>query len=205
MKLRGMVATLTLIGAMTLTACGNDTIDQSLATGVTAASIPDSGDGTGENRPGSGTGNGTGTDASNAAEQATDTAGTTTTGGANGAPASNALTLSISNTPDQPLYSQGVMQAPIGSQIIVEYNNPSQQPHNWVLVEPGQEQAVVDAAEAKNGDPSGLPGVIAWSETIAGSTTRIEVPALTQEGGYPYICTVPGHYEAGHKGALNVR
>lgn len=143
--------------------------------------------------PGSGTGDGTGSDATTTAADATSTAN------------NDALQLSISNKPDLPQYNQGVMSAPVGAPIVVTYNNPSQQPHNWVLVEPGQEQAVVDAAEAKGGNPEGIPGVLAWSETVTNNTTTIEVPPLEQQGGYTYLCTVPGHFEQGHKGAFDVK
>lgn len=192
-----------LILALALAGCGNNEIDHSIQTGTSDTSEPRSGGGTGT---GSGTGDGTGSDASPAATAATDTAQTTGTSGGSGQdPTSNVLTLSISNNPNEPLYSQGVMQVPVNTKFVVNYDNPSQQPHNWVLVQPGKEQAVADAAEAKNGDPSGIEGVIAWTPPITGQSTTIEVPALPEAGGYPYICTVPGHYEAGHKGALNVR
>lgn len=128
----------------------------------------------------------------------------TATAGAEATGQSEGLIISIGNDPGAARYNQGVMSVPANTAATINYNNPAPDQHNWVLVEPGQEQAVADAAEAKGGDPEGIDGVIAWSETIAGGETTIDIPPL-QVGGYPYICTVPGHFETGHKGALNVR
>lgn len=133
----------------------------------------------------------------------------TTTAGAEAAATetssgSNGLVISLGNDPGAPRYLQGVLSVPANTAATINYNNPSQDQHNWVLVEPGQEQAVADATEANGGNPEGVDGVIAWSETIAGGETTIDIPPL-QQGGYPYICTIPGHFAAGHKGALNVR
>lgn len=193
-----------LLVALALAGCGNNEIDHSIQTGTSDTSEPRTG---GNSGIGSGTGDGTGSDATATASEATDTAQTTTadSAGTGQDPTSNVLTLAISNNPGEALYNQGVMLAPVGSPIVVNYDNSSQEPHNWVLVQPGKEQAVAEAAKAKNGDPANIEGVIAWSPPIAGSSTTIDVPPLPEPGDYPYICTVPGHYEAGHKGALNVR
>ncbi len=198
MRVKGARGAGALIMALALAGCGNNEIDHSIQTGTSDNSGPHDAGGSGF---GSGTGDGTGTDATATTAQTT----TSDSGSGGQGTTSDVLTLAISNNPDEALYSQGVMQAPVGSKVVVNYNNPSQEPHNWVLVQPGKEQAVAEAANATNGDPANIEGVIAWSAPIAGQSTTIEVPPLPEPGGYPYICTVPGHYEAGHKGALNVR
>lgn len=179
--------------ALALSACGDN--PGTVISGTPAATGGDAENNATERDadPGSGTGDGTGSDATTTASEATTTAN------------NDAVQLSISNKPDDIEYNQGVMSAPVGSPIVVEYNNPSQEPHNWVLVEPGQEQAVVDAAEAKGGNPEDIPGVIAWSETVTNNSTTVQVPPLEQSGGYTYLCTVPGHYEQGHRGAFDVK
>lgn len=167
--------------ALVLSGCGGSTASSSSATSNALS------------QPG-GTSAGSANNTS-AGTNATDTADTAT---------SDRLELSVTNKPDQAQYTEGVLSAPGGTPILVTYVNPSQQAHNWVLVEPGKEQAVADAAAAKGGNPEGIDGVIAWSETITNSSTTIEVPALEGQESFPYICTVPGHYAAGHKGAINI-
>lgn len=191
-RFRWMLGIIALVLALAVSACGDST--GATISGTAAATGGDTNNNATrpDAAPGSGTGDGTGSDATTTAADATSTP-------------TDALQLSISNKPDQSQYNQGVMQAPVGSKIVVTYNNPSQEPHNWVLVQPGKEQAVVDAAAARNGNPEGIDGVIAWSQPISDNTTTIEVPPLDTPGGYTYLCTVPGHYAAGHKGALDVK
>ena len=189
MHVRTWIGMLGLGLVLALSACGGGTSGNS----GTGAGTDDVGrvDQTSVSRPGSGTGDGTGTDATTTATDATSTS-------------EQAMPLSIDNKPDRWEYVQGVMSAPAGSNLLINYNNASDEQHNWVLVQPGKEQAVADAAGSKGGDPSGIEGVIAWSQPLASGTTQIEVPALEQ-GGYTYLCTVPGHFAAGHKGALDVK
>lgn len=101
-------------------------------------------------------------------------------------------------------YQQTEMEAAAGQDLSVEFSNPSPVQHNWVLVQPGQEDAVATAAAGKNGDPTGIPGVIAGRPPIQGGSETIPVPAQPP-GSYSYICTVPGHYAAGMKGTLTVK
>ncbi len=100
-------------------------------------------------------------------------------------------------------YQQTTLEAKAGAEFTVNFANPAALPHNWVLVEPGQEQAVATASASKNGDPSGIAGVISGGKPIATSSETLKVPPQ-QPGTYPYICTVPGHYAAGMKGELTV-
>ena len=197
------VGVMSLMLALSITACDSNP-EQTTISGTPAATGGETGTASASERPGSGTGDGTGSDATTSSLNATTTAQGTSQNTASTATTNDAVILSIANDPQDALYQQGVMSAPAGSPTVVNYNNPGQTAHNWVLVQPGQEQAVVDAAEAQNGNPEGIEGVIAWSETVTNNSDTIEVPPLEQ-GGYPYICTLPGHYEAGHKGALNVR
>ncbi len=57
---------------------------------------------------------------------------------------------------------------------------------------------------AKGGDPTGISGVIAGGKPITSSNETVQVPA-TPAGTYPYICTVPGHYQAGMKGTMTIQ
>lgn len=100
-------------------------------------------------------------------------------------------------------YEQDELQAPADTEFVVNFINPSATPHNWVLVEPGQEQPVADAAAQQEGEAVGLEEPIAATEVIAGTNQEITVGALAA-GEYSYICTVPGHYAAGMAGTLIV-
>ena len=101
-------------------------------------------------------------------------------------------------------YQQAALQTKAGQPFTVDFQNPAALQHNWVLVKPGQEQAVVDAAAAKQGDATGLDGTLAAGALLnGGGNEPIQVPAL-DAGTYTYLCTVPGHYVAGMKGTLTV-
>lgn len=127
------------------------------------------------------------------------------TGGTGGTAGGGATTLSVTSDATQIKFVETALEATAGQPITVNFNNPSTTlPHNWVLVQAGQEDAVANAAIATNGDPTGLQGVIAGGKPITGSQEAVSVPAQ-QAGTYPYICTVPGHYQAGMKGTLTVK
>ncbi|HEX6290711.1 MAG TPA: plastocyanin/azurin family copper-binding protein [Herpetosiphonaceae bacterium] len=132
-----------------------------------------------------------------AAPEATSGAGDTNVAG--GGPTS----LDVAADPTQLKFQQETLNAAEGQTITVNFNNPAAVAHNWVLVQPGQEDAVAQATTASNGDPTGITGVIAGMAPITSSSATVEVPAQ-QAGTYPYICTVPGHYAAGMKGTLTV-
>jgi uncharacterized cupredoxin-like copper-binding protein len=126
--------------------------------------------------------------------------GSTNTGG--GTP----TTLEVTTDPSGQLkFQPETLNATAGQPITVTFKNPAPLQHNWVLVEPGQEQAVAEAAGRKGGDATGVAGVIATSSLLnANGDETMEVPAQ-QAGTYTYICTVPGHYAAGMKGTLIVK
>lgn len=101
-------------------------------------------------------------------------------------------------------YQQTSFSVAADQETTITFNNPAAVPHNFVVVEPGQESAVAAATITTNGDPTGIDGVLAGGAPIATSSEPITIPAL-QAGTYPYICTVPGHYQAGMQGTLTVQ
>ena len=127
------------------------------------------------------------------------------TGGNTGGNTGGGATIASAADPVQLKFQQETLQAAANQPITVNFNNPStSMPHNWVLVQPGQEEAEANAAIPKNGDPTGIAGVIAGGKPITNSQEAITVPPQ-QPGTYTYICTVPGHYLAGMKGTLTVQ
>lgn len=96
------------------------------------------------------------------------------------------------------------LEAAAGQPIELTFTNPSTTlPHSWVLVQPGKEENVVYATIAVNGDPTNTAGVIAGSAPITDSRRVIHIPVLSV-GSYSYLCTVPGHYQAGMTGTLKI-
>jgi uncharacterized cupredoxin-like copper-binding protein len=126
--------------------------------------------------------------------------GGNTGGGAAAAP------LAVAADPTGALaFQQKTLSAAANQAFSVTFNNPAALQHNWVLVQPGQEQAVADAAGAKGGDATGVAGVIAAGKVLNPNTNEtINVPA-TAAGTYTYICTVPGHYASGMVGQLTIQ
>ena len=92
----------------------------------------------------------------------------------------------------------------------VTFNNKSAGlQHNWVLVRGGDDVAaqVNTAGQADPSDyvPNDDPNVIAATALInGGANGTAQVPALPA-GSYTYICSFPGHYDAGMKGVLTVQ
>jgi uncharacterized cupredoxin-like copper-binding protein len=118
-----------------------------------------------------------------------------------------AQAVSVSADPSGTLaFQQTTLSGPANSEIPVTFSNPAPVQHNWVLVQPGQEDAVAAAGAANNGAvPDGTAGVIvAGSVLDANGEETITVPA-TPAGQYTYICTVPGHYQAGMRGTMTLQ
>lgn len=88
-------------------------------------------------------------------------------------------------------------------------------PHNWVLVKPGKDQVVGNAAVVMASDPTAaskhyIPetvkaDIIAHTKLAAANTKEtVEFTAPAEAGDYPYICTFPGHFLL-MRGVLHVK
>jgi azurin len=111
-----------------------------------------------------------------------------------------------------------------GQKVKVIFDNPLQPnvpglPHNWVLVKPGKEAVVGNAALAMAADPKAMqkhyiptgadgalhPDIIAHTIlSQPGSKAEVEFTAPAEAGDYPYLCTFPGHFLL-MKGTLHVK
>jgi uncharacterized cupredoxin-like copper-binding protein len=100
-------------------------------------------------------------------------------------------------------FVQDTLNGPADQDFTVNFDNPAAVEHNWVMVEPGQEEAVVQAAQAQGGDIDGVNGIIAGHNPITSASESIPVPA-TEAGTYTYVCTVPGHFAAGMRGEITL-
>jgi azurin len=109
-------------------------------------------------------------------------------------------------------YAADALSAPPGSTITLTLNNMTNPDdevgHNWILVKPGQEDAVLASGTAAGDDNDWLdkedPGIIAATRLIEGnekSSVTFDAPA---PGSYTFLCTFPKHYPGGMKGTLTI-
>jgi azurin/ABC-type transport system involved in cytochrome c biogenesis permease component len=114
---------------------------------------------------------------------------------------------------DEFKYVQETLEAPAGSTITLTFNNRTDAKdevgHNWVLVEPGQEESVLANAIAAGDGKDWLdvndPGIIAHTKLIEGEkndTITFDAPA---PGTYTYLSTFPEQYAGGMKGTLTIK
>ncbi len=114
--------------------------------------------------------------------------------------------LMVSADPSEQLaFAPALLTARANQPIKIQFANPELLPHSLVLVRPDQVNSALSAGLANGGRvPETTAGVLAASKVLnKGEIEMLEVQGL-EAGTYPYICTVPGHYEGGMKGTLTV-
>ena len=82
--------------------------------------------------------------------------------------------------------------------------------HNFVLLNKGVSQVdfVTAAMQARATDfvPAGSKDVLAHTGLAgAGETVEVTFKVPAAAGDYPYVCSFPGHFQAGMRGMLNVK
>jgi len=93
-----------------------------------------------------------------------------------------ATTLKLAAEPTALAFDTTSLSAKAGK-VTIDFTNPSALEHNVAIEEPGKE--------------------LAESETIAEGNTSVSVDL--KPGTYTFLCTIPGHAEAGMEGSLTVR
>jgi azurin len=105
-------------------------------------------------------------------------------------------------------YDKTELSVKAGQKVKLTLNNTGSvapQPHNFILIKPGKDQAVGAQANAMMTDPQAMAkGYIpdsAKADIIANTklvmpngTETIEFTAPAEVGDYPYMCTFPGHW-----------
>ena len=132
-------------------------------------------------------------------------------------PASPAVdvTLHLSVIKDIIKYDKAVLEVSAGKKVKLIFENPDHMQHNWLLVKPGQYEAVgaladqmlvADAQQAMAAEfVPDSPAILAKSALLApGATEEIIFTAPARPGDYPYLCTFPGHWRIMH-GVLRVK
>ena len=82
--------------------------------------------------------------------------------------------------------------------------------HNWVLLQlkTSQVKFITAGAQARQTDfiPDEMKDQVIAKTALAGAGETVEVSfkAPPAAGKYPYVCTFPGHFQAGMRGTLNV-
>ncbi len=130
--------------------------------------------------------------------------GDSTTGGAS--------TLNVGTPGDQLAFDPATLRATANAQITVTFkNNASTLQHNWVLAKGGDDVVAKVATEGnaagqtKGYIPDDTANIIAHTKLLdAGQSDSVTFTAPAP-GTYTYLCSVPGHYQAGMKGTLTTQ
>jgi plastocyanin len=120
-------------------------------------------------------------------------------GGGGGAGGGAALNVTAQDTLK---FEPATLSASAGAEATVNFKNAGAQQHNWVLTSTADADRVATEAAAKAGDATGIAGVLAAGKLLAGGSSEEIKFTAPAAGSYTYICTVPGHYQAGMKGTL---
>lgn len=105
-------------------------------------------------------------------------------------------------------YDKTDLTVKAGQKVKLTFNNTGSiapQPHNFLLIKPGKDQAVGAQANAMLTDPQAMAknyipeaskdDIIAHTKLVQpNGTDTIEFTAPAEAGDYPYICTFPGHW-----------
>lgn len=117
---------------------------------------------------------------------------------------------------DQMKFSVESIEVTSGQKFTVKLVNNSRLPssamsHNYVLLKENEDADAFDKAGLlfpNNGyiDPKLKTKMIAHTNMISGGKTgEVTIIAPRKRGKYIYICTFPGHFDAGMKGVLIVK
>ncbi len=125
--------------------------------------------------------------------------------------------LSVTITANDALrFSLKRIEAQPGQTIHLQLRNVGSMPkavmgHNWILLRAGSDvagyAAAAVAAKASDYQPASLAGEVLASTPLIGprQTAEITFAAPTAPGSDPFLCTFPGHFQAGMQGVLVVR
>lgn len=132
-----------------------------------------------------------------------------------GAFAQTAKVIEMKGT-DQMRFSVENIEATPGQKITVKLTNDSKFPaaamsHNFVLLKQSADAEAVDKASVTHREndyiaPEMKDKIIAHTGLAGGGqTVQVTFNAPKKPGKYIYICTFPGHFNAGMKGTITVK
>jgi azurin len=130
------------------------------------------------------------------------------------AAAKGVRTIEIIGTEDMK-FSLATIAAKPGEQLRIRLVSKGAMPkiamaHNWVLLNKGVSQVdFVTAAMQARPDfipPDKKAGIVAFTALAgAGETVEVTFKVPAAAGDYPYVCSFPGHFQAGMRGMLTVK
>lgn len=117
---------------------------------------------------------------------------------------------------DQMKFDLATIPAKRGEQLRIRLVSKGTMPkiamaHNWVLLKLGASQIKFITAGAQSRETDFIPPdmksqvIAATALAGAGETVEVTFKVPNVAGSYPYLCTFPGHFQAGMKGMLVVK
>ena len=116
----------------------------------------------------------------------------------------NPTVVRMSTVPERMLFTVMEFKVKAGTPVKLIFDNPDATPHNLLIVQPGSEDKIGEAANemAKLPDAFEKNDFIPKSDQILhatkmltqNKTETLRIHAPKQPGRYPYICSFPGHY-----------
>ena len=110
------------------------------------------------------------------------------------------LEVTLGTDGDNMAFDKKEFEAKAGSTVKITFKNnakPGGLQHNFLIVKPGSEQEVANAAIAAGNDkgwvPAGNAAVLAATKLVDPGQSDSVTFVVPAAGDYPYICTFPGH------------
>lgn len=108
---------------------------------------------------------------------------------------------------DNMFFSRSEITIPAGQELAIDFDNTSRLPHNIVIIDGDMAVATEvnrDAISQADYLPQ-HPGVVAALPMIMPNQTGSITWQPSQPGTYLFICTYPGHFDAGMYGTITVK
>ena len=112
-------------------------------------------------------------------------------------------TIRITAVPKELRFDKLSFSVEAGRPVEIIFDNPDEMPHNLLITKPGALKEVGEAGDAMASQPDAFekhfvpdtPKVL-WATPLInkGESFRLRFTAPAEGGGYPYVCTFPGHW-----------
>jgi len=119
----------------------------------------------------------------------------------------------LKTLPGKMAFDLEVLNVKAAEEVLLEFDNNDQMPHNIVFTKPGARDKVGKAADAMSVKPDAyeksfipeIPEVLFATPLVqAGKSYQLKFVAPKEKGDYPFVCTFPGHWQIMH-GVMRVK